>query len=158
MLAACAVDPAQRDDTFSADDEALVVEIADTLLPTTAASPGARVAGVGPLIRLWVADCHTPEERRRFVGAVRRFRSDCLSETGAEFGALARDRRERFLIRLERDRAAAADSHYFAPIRDLTTRAYFSTQTGMTQALRYVMVPGRWTGCVPLEKGQPAWA
>jgi len=27
----------------------------------------------------------------------------------------------------------------------------------MTKALRYVMVPGKWVGCVPLSPGQPAW-
>jgi len=42
-------------------------------------------------------------------------------------------------------------------IRELALRAYFSSEIGMTKALRYVMVPGRWVGCVPLAPGQPAW-
>ena len=29
---------------------------------------------------------------------------------------------------------------------------------GMTEALRWLPVPGRWEGCVPLQPGQPAWA
>jgi hypothetical protein len=43
-------------------------------------------------------------------------------------------------------------------VRELALRAYFSSEVGMTQALRYVQTPGRWEGCVPLEPGQPAWA
>src|SRR4051812_50013808 len=35
---------------LNADDQALLEEIADTLLPTTPNSPGAKVAGGGPVI------------------------------------------------------------------------------------------------------------
>ena len=27
----------------------------------------------------------------------------------------------------------------------------------MTKARRWVLVPGKWVGCVPLAPGQPAW-
>jgi choline dehydrogenase-like flavoprotein len=56
---------------------------------------------------------------------------------------------------LERGRSVEArkapDTHWFGE------RAYFSSETGMTKALRYVRVPGHFTGCMPLAKGQPAW-
>ena len=40
----------------------------------------------------------------------------------------------------------------------LALQAYFSSEIGMTRALRYVMTPGKWVGCVPLQPNQPAWA
>ena len=46
---------------------------------------------------------------------------------------------------------------WFAPVRDLALGAYFSSEIGMTQALRYVRVPGKYVGCMPLAPGQPAW-
>jgi glucoside 3-dehydrogenase (cytochrome c) hitch-hiker subunit len=46
---------------------------------------------------------------------------------------------------------------WFAPVRDLALGAYFSSETGMTKALRYVRVPEKYVGCMPLEPGQPAW-
>jgi hypothetical protein len=42
-------------------------------------------------------------------------------------------------------------------VRTLALGAYFSSEIGMTQALRYVRVPGKYVGCMPLEPGQPAW-
>ena len=41
---------------LDADDRALVDGIADTLLPTTAASPGAKAAGVGAAVNLLLTD------------------------------------------------------------------------------------------------------
>lgn len=158
VLSACATERAGASAAVSAGDQELITAIADTLLPATAASPGARDAGVGPLIALWLTDCHTDAERRSVVAALATFRAACRNRTGAEFGALPRERREAFLRELDAERRAGGGDHYFTAMRDLATRAYFSTQAGVTQALRYVPVPGRWEGCVPLQKGQPAWA
>lgn len=158
VLSACATERAGSGATVSAADQELMVGIADTLLPPTAASPGARDAGVGPVIALWLADCHTDAERRSIVAGLATFRTACRDRTGAEFGALPRERREQFLRDLDAERRTAGGDHFFTAMRDLATRAYFTTQAGVTQALRYVPAPGRWEGCVPLQKGQPAWA
>jgi hypothetical protein len=36
-------------------------------------------------------------------------------------------------------------------------RVYFTSVFGMTRAMRYVAIPGRWEGCLPLAPGLPAW-
>lgn len=48
--------------------------------------------------------------------------------------------------------------HYFAMMRQLTLWGYFSSETGMTQALRYVETPGHYDGNYPYKKGDKAWA
>ena len=161
LLAACSAERAERDagrpDTaaaargiLSADDRALVEELADTLLPTTPSSPGAKAAGAGAAIDLLVSDCYEPEAQQRLVAGLAELR-------GSGFASADRAGRERILLRL--DAAARTDeTHWLALARELSLRAYFGSEVGMTQALRYVMVPGRWEGCVPLRPGQPAWA
>lgn len=52
---------------FSADQEKLIAEIADTILPTTDRSPGAKAAGVGPFIALMIKDCYAEEAQKAFV-------------------------------------------------------------------------------------------
>ncbi len=52
---------------FSEDQEKLVAEIADTILPTTAKSPGAKAAAVGPFITLMIKDCYPEEAQKAFV-------------------------------------------------------------------------------------------
>ena len=128
---------------LSDEDQVLAEEIADTLLPTTAGSPGAKAAGTGAAMNLILSDCYTPADQRAFRAGLERFRA-------ANFLALSRADRETFVRSVGRQA-------WFAPVRDLALSAYFSSETGMTQALRYVRVPGKYVGCMPLELGQPAW-
>lgn len=128
---------------LSDEDQLLAEEIADTLLPTTAGSPGAKAAGTGAAMNLILSDCYTPADQRLFKEGLERFRAEHFLE-------LSRADRETFVRSVGRQA-------WFAPVRDLALGAYFSSETGMTQALRYVRVPGKYVGCMPLEPGQPAW-
>ena len=126
-----------------ASDQALMEEIADTLLPTTAGSPGAKAAGTGAAMSLILNDCYTPAQQRGVREGLDRFRAK-------NFLAQSRTDREAFVRSVGREA-------WFAPVRDLALGAYFSSETGMTKALRYVRIPGKYVGCMPLEPGQPAW-
>jgi hypothetical protein len=139
---------------LDADDQALIEEIADTLLPTTPNSPGAKAAGVGPVINLLLTDCREPADQKRVVDGLKQFRET----VGDHFASMTQANRENWLRRIDNEAKAAGSTHYFPLVRELSLQAYFSSQIGMTKALRYVMTPGKWVGCVPLQPGQPAWA
>ncbi|CAA9339070.1 MAG: hypothetical protein AVDCRST_MAG40-2312 [uncultured Gemmatimonadaceae bacterium] len=126
-------------------------------MPTTAASPGARAAGAGAAINLLLTDCYDAPAQQRVVRGLRDFRATCRAACGAAFAALPAAERERVLRLVDAEAQRTGDAHYFALVRELALRAYFSSEIGMTQALRYVRVPGRWVGCVPRTPGQPAW-
>ena len=130
---------------LSDEDQALAEEIADTLLPRTAGggSPGAKAAGTGAAMNVILSDCYKPAEQRAVSEGLARFRAK-------DFLALSRADREAFVRSVGREA-------WFAPVRDLALGAYFSSEIGMTKALRYVRVPGKYVGCMPLELGQPAW-
>lgn len=159
VLTACARTDSSREPTgvLSADDQSLAEEIADTLLPTTATSPGAKAAGVGPGINLLLTDCYKTEDQQRAVRGLDAFRRTCRTRQGAEFAALPRDQREAFVRAIDAEAKTAGSTHYFHLLRELANTAYFTSEIGKTKALRYVQTPGRWVGCVPLEPGQPAW-
>jgi hypothetical protein len=151
VLSACAREPRRvATGVLGLDDQDLVEEIADTLLPTTAASPGAKAAGAGAVINLALTDCYTLEAQQRVLRGLTEFR-------GTRFASLPRREREQLLRDLDAESKKAADTHWYPLVRELALGAYFSTEVGMTQALRYVRVPGRWIGCMPLQPGQPAW-
>jgi hypothetical protein len=191
VLSACRVQPrtAIAGRVLSAEDQGLIEEIADTLLPTTATSPGARAAGVGAMINLILTDCYDRSTQERVVAGLQSFRNACAARRHKAFTELTRADRESFLREIDKEsqaaRAAAAaaaasvrtevtipsgspadrdslrvarEPHYFGLIRELALGAYFSSEIGMTKALRYVAVPGHYTGCMPLAPGQPAWA
>ena len=139
-----------RDRLLDAEQQSLAEEIADTLLPTTASSPGAKAAGVGAAMNLIVSDCYKTEDRQQVLSGLETFRTTCRSKSGKDFVNLARTDRESFV-------RSVANEKWFGPVRELALGAYFSSETGMTKALRYVLVPGKYVGCMPLEPGQPAW-
>lgn len=53
---------------------------------------------------------------------------------------------------------AAAQPGFFRTMKELTVIGYYTSQPGATKELRYVQVPGRFEGCVPLAKIGRAWA
>jgi len=143
---------------LSADDQSLIEEIADTLLPTTAASPGAKAAGAGAAINVLLTDCWEPDRQQRVVEGLKQFRRTCQETTSAAFATLPPARREALLREIDTEAQRAGDAHYFSLVRDLALQAYFSSEVGMTRARRWILVPGKWVGCVRLAPGQPAWA
>jgi hypothetical protein len=143
---------------LSVDDQSLIEEIADTLLPTTPSSPGAKATGAGGAINLLVTDCYEPDQQKRVVNGLNEFRSMCRKRCGDNFASLSQKEREQVLREIDSEAQKAGPTHYFGLVRELSLQAYFSSEIGMTKALRYVMVPGKWVGCVPLNPDQPAWA
>lgn len=161
LLAACSRDPknaAPDEGSLAADDVQLMEQLADTLLPTTPSSPGAAAAGAGAIMALLVTDCYEEGAVERVREGLSAVRTRCESACGGPFTKLSPSQREKLVKEIDAEAVAAGEEHWFHLMRRLALQAYFSTETGMTQALRYIRVPGHWTGCLPLEPGQPAWA
>ena len=142
---------------LTAADQALIEEIADTLLPTTRLSPGARAARAGAEINLLLTDCYEPDAQVRVVNGLKEFRRACDTRFRRTFAQLPRATREALLRDIDADAIRGGGTHWFGLVRELAERAYFSSEIGMTKARRWTLVPGKWVGCVPLAPGQPAW-
>src|SRR4051794_31699368 len=99
VLAACRMAPstAIAGRVLSLEDQGLIEEIADTLLPTTATSPGAKAAGVGPTINLILTDCYDRGTQERVIAGLQGFRNACDTRRGKSFAELTRVDREAFL-------------------------------------------------------------
>ena len=48
--------------------------------------------------------------------------------------------------------------HYFDMFKNLTISGYFSSEIGMTQARKYLPIPGKFEGCIPYKNGDRPWA
>lgn len=143
--------------TFTAQDIALLDEVADTILPDTK-TPGAKAAHVGAFMALMVTD--TYDDRQQAV-----FRDGISKLNDAGFMTKTPAERLAFLEQLDRDaktymdnRAQGAPPHYFRQIKELTMFGYFTSEIGCTQTLRYEEAPGRFEPCVPYTPGEAAWA
>jgi len=169
--------PQSPGNAFSAAEVAKLDEIAEIIIPRTN-TPGAKDAGVGLFMAQYVTDCYTAEQQTTFRAGL----ADIDARAGAGgFIALTPAARVELLNTLDAEakaRAAAAASatvsdaedfaatesmgskepHYFTMFKQLVLFSFFTSETGATQVLRYVAVPGYYDGDVAYEPGTPAWA
>src|SRR5690606_10880758 len=99
MLAGCAREDAQSS-AISADDTALLDEIAETILPETD-TPGARAAGVGPFIAMMVADTYAEREQEVFRTGLQTLEDECQSMHGVSFLSATPEQRTSLLRKLD---------------------------------------------------------
>ena len=138
---------------LTATDQALMEAVADTILPDTPASPGAKAAGAGAAINLLLSDCYEPPAHKRAIDGLA-----VLRQRSTTFAALPQAARETLLRTIDAEAKQAGDTHWFHLLHELSLKAYYATEIGTTKALRYVREPGRFDGCVKFTPGQPAWA
>jgi hypothetical protein len=171
LLAACtrqdrAVATAAGTGAFSAGDIALLDEIADTILPDTAKSPGAKAAQTGAFMALMVTDTYTPEDAKIFRdGMVAIDEASKKAHAGAGFVAATPAQRTALLTALDKEqfdfqktRKDKEPQHYFRMMKELSMLGFFTSEIGVTKAQRYKESPGPYQPCVPYTPGDPAWA
>lgn len=158
-------DTGQSDHSFSSQDVERLDELAETILPRTD-TPGAKDAGVGEFMALFVSDCYTPSEREVFYFGLAQLEARSRAAYERDFIALSGEQRLELVTELDREAMAhaqeQADSeealpHYFTMMKQLTLFGFFTSEVGATEVLRYEAVPGRYEGCAPYN-GEPAWA
>lgn len=142
---------------FTAQDIALLDEVADTILPDTK-TPGAKAAHTGAFMAVMVTDTYDDQQQATFRDGMQKLNA-------AGFMTKAPADRVTFLEQLDKDakaymdgRARGAPPHYFRQIKELTLLGYFTSEIGCTQAMRYRETPGRFDPCVPYTPGETAWA
>ncbi|WP_202840367.1 gluconate 2-dehydrogenase subunit 3 family protein [Luteimonas saliphila] len=152
---------------FTAEDIALLDEIAEAIIPRTD-TPGAKDAEVGAFMARFVTDCYTPEDQAAFRAGL----ADLDRRADGSFMALPPAARLQMLTALDREAVeqarrawVAADGsgsgsgvHPFTMIKQLVLFSFFTSKVGATEVLRYDPVPGGYDGDLPYEPGTPAWA
>jgi len=177
-----------KEEFFTPEDISLLDEIAETIIPATASSPGAKAAKVGEFMKVYVTDCYTAADQQTFFEAVREIKNLSQKKYVKEFLKLTVSQRREVLTALEMEKAARvedktktpgaegdaiqtgkqqeanktrlkdAPNRYFPMLKQLTLLGYFTSQPGATKAMRYIQTPGYYQGDVPYKKGDKAWA
>jgi hypothetical protein len=108
-------------------------------------------------MNLLLTDCYDPEQQVRVVNGLKELRNTCHARWHSPFAELPVATREQLLRDIDGEASHAPDTHWFPLAHELASRAYWSSEIGMTKARRWTLEPGKWVGCVPLAPGQPAW-
>lgn len=163
---------------FTADQDALVAELADVIIPTTK-TPGAKAAKVNEIIDVVLKDCYKQPDQQRFIDGLTQVQKMSQDAYGKSYTQLDNTQKIDIMKKLEAEakqqraemarkvegqqdvqipQAKRNATPFFVMLKDLTLMGYFTSEIGATQALEYVAIPGRYDGCVPLKPGQKAWA
>jgi len=150
---------------FRPEDIAYLDEIAETILPVTAGSPGAKAAGVGAFMTVMVKDCYTEKDQEIFTEGMQKLQAACEKKNDKSFMECSPQQRHALLVELDTEQKDHAKNkknddpnHYFRMMKELTLLGYFTSEIGATKAMRYMESPGRYDGCIPYNKGDKAWA
>ena len=84
----------------TADQQKLVTELADIIIPTTAKSPGAKAADVGPFITMMIKDCYPEDAQKAFVKGLEDLEANAKKEFGKSFLEISVKEREQMISKL----------------------------------------------------------
>lgn len=182
FISGCKSGAGKVEDLFVADSIALLNEVADTILPTTTSSPGAKAANVGHFMAIMVQDCYWPKNQKTFLEGISKLDDASQKKFSGKFMSLTAQQKTDLLVDLDKEqkeytkknaktegedskhrndpdyKGPTVEPHYFRMMKELTLLGYFTSEIGATKALRYIAVPGHYDGNVPYKKGDKAWA
>ena len=151
---------------WSEDEEQLLTLIGDTIIPTTAESPGASAVGIGRFIIVQATACFPAGAAEMLRRGLKEIQEASVAQFARGFAELGVAQREQVLTDYEARAASTKGSalgsgsnvHPFRLMKELTLLGYFTSKPGATQALRYLPVPGGYKGSVKLGPDERSWA
>lgn len=146
-------DPQKQSDAgtvFSPDEFALLEQVTEVMIPATD-TPGALGAGVPAMLRQLLADWGSADTRSAMIGVLQAIEKRAWSKFGGGFLELAGERRIELMRGYDEQAIATRDLAY-GRFKYLVLLAYYHSEVGATQELRYELVPGAWRSCLPLAE------
>jgi hypothetical protein len=99
-----------------------------------------------------VDDCFRADQRDLFMKGLESFDSAARRRLGARFHRTDVADRMRFMQELEKDDAGEEARAFLKVYRGLLIRGYKESEHYLTRIRPYELVPGRFSGCVDLNK------
>src|SRR5688572_29634860 len=96
-------DTTKTGDKFTQEDIAYLDEIADTILPTTASSPGAKAAKVGAFMNVMYTDCYDAKDQKVFREGMDKVHDEAKKDFDKNFMELTPQQRTQLLTRLDKE-------------------------------------------------------
>jgi len=149
---------------FNRGDTQLLNDIAETIIPETPGSPGAKAANVGGFIQRYVTNCFSPIDQKIFLDGFANLKAEIDKNFGKRFTSLSSAEKVDVVRGLENQRTEhqrnaipGTPPHFYHLLKSTILFGYFTSEQGATTALRYVPVPGEQKGIIPYN-GEKAWA
>jgi hypothetical protein len=159
LLPQCVSDPkkvsvALQNLKITAEDEELLAEFADTLIPATD-KPGAKLIGAHLFAFVMVDECLPPTDKETFVKGLEVFRQSKLKPDEKKFMRASSNERLAILEKMDADKENLSEplKTFYTHARKFIIQGYTTSQYFLTEVKPYKHIPGPvYKGCVPLSK------
>jgi hypothetical protein len=136
---------------ITADDESMLAELAETILPKTD-TPGAKDLSAHLFALKMVNDCYTKPNQEKYIQGMKDFESYVMKKTGKSFTENNASERQAIVAELDQQKTATDGMAFFyQSTKKLTIQAYTTCEYYLTKIRGYKMIPGRFQGCIPLK-------
>jgi len=137
--------------SISLDQEYLLGEIAETLIPKTD-TPGARELKVHLYVLKMLDDCYEDTDQKKFISGLDQFKDHVYDKTAKSFNKLSVFQRQSMLTALENNKKITPElSAFYTIMKQRTINGYLNSQYVMTNLVKWELVPGRYNGYFPAK-------
>lgn len=156
LMPSCVSDPkkvtvALNNLNISADEENLIGQLADAIIPGTD-TPGARSVEAHLFTLIMVDDCLEKPEQEKYLKGLRSFSTTRI--TGNEFFDASPEDQAKIItyVELHADKLSEEINFFYAKTKAYVIQGYLNSMHFMTSIKPYKLVPGpKFDGCSPLS-------
>jgi Gluconate 2-dehydrogenase subunit 3 len=153
---------------FSAKDIDFFDEVAETIIPKTN-TPGAKDAEVGKFMATYPIDCYDELQLKTLKEGIGKLNAAANTKYKEDFVKITAAQKQELLTEIDAEAKKYNEKnnqqdgkeqppHYFTLMKQLVLIGFFTSKPGVTQVLRYVPVPGKYSGCIDYKEGETSWA
>jgi len=147
---------------FGDSERVFFERIADIILPDTD-TPGAIAAGVTGKIETVLMEWMELDERKTWLAELADIYSALNKQIGGEFLEITSTKQLNALRTFdaeafERQKNDNSGLRSFRKLKEEIATAYYLSEIGATEELRYEQFPGEWKSCVPFTEIGRTWA
>ena len=156
------------DIAFLDTQEALVADLAETIIPATD-TPGAKKAMAHVAVIAMIKQVADRKTQNLFIDGLKDVQSYASAQYNKPFGSLTsiqqqetvghfRDEGKNYTGMMGKIKNRFIGKSFFHILKEYTTIAFCTSRAGATQTLAYDFIPGGYHSCIPLTPGQRGWA
>ncbi len=134
---------------FTANEKLILKAIIEIIIPE-GAEPGAIGTNCHVLVNRIISDCYSTEDHKKIKMGLDEFNKKPLLEHNKTFLNLTKNLKN--VVVKNTDMAFGNDKkHYWSIIKQLTILGYMNSEYVQTKHYGYLMNPGKYEGCIPLN-------
>jgi hypothetical protein len=141
-----------------------IEEAAETILPKTKESPGAKDVEIGKFVNRFITDCYDTLEQKIFLDGIIKLNEKSVYSFSDDFTELKSGEKIELLLALETEVKTFYNhsenwdkNHYYSMMKQVTILGYLTSELVGTKVLNHVPIPGRFEGCIPYQDGDKGY-